>query len=93
MTYTDPATNAAVTKNFLEPGGIYKGATGGLDLFSLGLALVLGTAGLPHILVRFYTVPSARVARTSIIWAMALIGTVLYSYNVPGLGRGHHCRT
>ncbi|MEA2572876.1 MAG: cation/acetate symporter [Chloroflexia bacterium] len=74
VTYTDPATKASVTKNFLEPGGIYKGATGGLDLFSLGLALVLGTAGLPHILVRFYTVPSAKVARTSIIWAMALIG-------------------
>ena len=74
VTYTDAATKASVTKNFLEPGGIYKGATGGLDLFSLGLALVLGTAGLPHILVRFYTVPSAKVARTSIIWAMALIG-------------------
>src|SRR6476469_739441 len=53
--YTDPTTKQEVTKNFLQPGGIYKGATGGLDLFSLGLALVLGTAGLPHILVRFYT--------------------------------------
>src|SRR3954467_8678790 len=74
VTYTDPATKQEVTKNFLEPGGIYKGATGGLDLFSLGLALVLGTAGLPHILVRFYTVPNARVARTSIIWAIGLIG-------------------
>jgi cation/acetate symporter len=74
VTYTDPVTKTAVTKNFLQPGLLYKGQTGALDLFSLGLALVLGTAGLPHILVRFYTVPSAKVARNSIVWAMALIG-------------------
>ena len=47
---------------------------GALDLISLGLALVLGTAGLPHILMRFFTVPSATAARTSVAWAMALIG-------------------
>jgi cation/acetate symporter len=41
---------------------------------SLGLALVLGTAGLPHILMRFYTVPNAKAARTSVVWAMFLIG-------------------
>ncbi len=74
VTYTDPVTKAPITKNFLEPGLLYKGQTGALDLFSLGLALVLGTAGLPHILVRFYTVPSAKVARNSIIWAIILIG-------------------
>ena len=41
---------------------------------SLGLALVLGTAGLPHILMRFFTVPNAKAARSSVVWAMFLIG-------------------
>ena len=45
-----------------------------VDLISLGLALVLGTAGLPHILMRFYTVPTARDARRSVNWAIGLIG-------------------
>ncbi|TQS41415.1 cation acetate symporter [Cryptosporangium phraense] len=68
---------------FLEPGLRYGVETAGdagktltskLDLISLGLALVLGTAGLPHILIRFYTVPTARAARTSVNWAITLIG-------------------
>ena len=41
---------------------------------SLGLALVLGTAGLPHILMRFFTVPDAKAARGSVVWAMFIIG-------------------
>ena len=41
---------------------------------SLGLALVLGTAGLPHILMRFFTVPNAKAARSSVVWAMFIIG-------------------
>src|SRR3712207_1411744 len=45
-----------------------------IDTVSLGLALVLGTAGLPHILMRFFTVPDARAARGSVVWAMLLIG-------------------
>src|SRR4051812_29162062 len=45
-----------------------------IDNLSLGLALVLGTAGLPHILMRFYTVPNAREARRSVVWAIWLIG-------------------
>jgi len=45
-----------------------------LDLISLGLALVLGTAGLPHILIRFYTVPNAKAARRSVVWAIGIIG-------------------
>jgi cation/acetate symporter len=45
-----------------------------LDTVSLGLALVLGTAGLPHILMRFFTVPNAKAARSSVVWAMFLIG-------------------
>ncbi|MFI6445319.1 cation acetate symporter [Kitasatospora sp. NPDC050543] len=60
---------------FLEPGLKY-GVTGTtkLDFISLGLALVLGTAGLPHILVRFYTVPTAKAARKSVLWAIGIIG-------------------
>ena len=42
-----------------------------IDTVSLGLALVLGTAGLPHILMRFFTVPDAKAARTSVGWAVA----------------------
>lgn len=65
-------------KNLLEPGLAYgtavKGAWGPMDFISLSLALVLGTAGLPHILVRFYTVPDAKTARSSVVWAMAIIG-------------------
>ncbi|MGI8738192.1 MAG: solute symporter family protein [Gammaproteobacteria bacterium] len=56
---------------FLEPG-LY--LTRPLDLISLGLGLVLGTAGLPHILMRFFTVPDAKQARKSVVWAMAIIG-------------------
>ncbi|MFI2188164.1 cation acetate symporter [Streptomyces sioyaensis] len=60
---------------FLSPGLKY-GASSltKLDFISLGVALVLGTAGLPHILVRFYTVPTAKTARTSVNWAIGLIG-------------------
>jgi cation/acetate symporter len=60
--------------NLLVPGHFFKGPHASLDLLSLSLALVLGTAGLPHILMRFFTVPSAAAARTSVSWAMALIG-------------------
>ncbi|MGW6916762.1 solute symporter family protein [Kitasatospora sp. NPDC054939] len=60
---------------FLEPGLKYgASATTELDFLSLGLALVLGTAGLPHILVRFYTVPTAKAARKSVLWAIGIIG-------------------
>src|SRR3712207_9311301 len=62
-------------RSFLEPGLRYKPPYGPLDLISLGMALVLGTAGLPHILIRFYTVPDAKTARISVVWAMAIIGT------------------
>jgi cation/acetate symporter len=58
-------------QRFLEPGLFLKNP---IDQISLGLALVLGTAGMPHILMRFFTVPTAQAARTSVIWAMAIIG-------------------
>ncbi|MEY9872592.1 cation/acetate symporter [Streptacidiphilus sp. MAP12-33] len=57
-----------------------------LDFVSLGLALVLGTAGLPHILSRFYTVPTARAARRSAVWAIGLVGAFYLMTIVLGLG-------
>ena len=58
----------------------------GLDVISLNIALVLGTAGLPHILIRFLTVPDARTARSSIITATWIIG--LFYLLTPVLGYG-----
>ena len=57
-----------------------------LDTVSLGLALVLGTAGLPHILMRFFTVPTAKAARSSVIWAMFLIGAFYLMTTALGFG-------
>jgi len=56
------------------------------DLISLGLALVFGTAGLPHILVRFYTVPDAKTARVSVVWATAIIGVFYILTTFFGFG-------
>jgi cation/acetate symporter len=71
---------------FLEPGQRYVTATQKIDLISLGLALVLGTAGLPHILIRFYTVPDAKTARKSVNWGIGLIGTFYLLTLVLGFG-------
>lgn len=77
----------ASSKPVLQPGNQY-GATGTtrLDFLSLALALVLGTAGLPHVLMRFYTVPTARDARRSVVWAIWLIGTFYLFTLVLGYG-------
>ena len=64
----------------------YKPPYGALDLISLGLALIFGTAGLPHILVRFYTVPDAKTARSSVVWAMVLIGSFYIMTTFLGFG-------
>src|SRR5262249_15966254 len=74
VSYHDAQGNV-VTQNFLTPGLRYKPPYGALDLISLGMALIFGTAGLPHILVRFYTVPDAKTARVSVVWAMLIIGS------------------
>ncbi|WP_051952028.1 solute symporter family protein [Actinacidiphila yeochonensis] len=72
---------------FLGPGLRYGGSgTSRMDFISLGLALVLGTAGLPHILSRFYTVPTARSARRSVVWAIGLIGVFYLMTIVLGFG-------
>src|ERR671916_1382618 len=57
-----------------------------LDTVSLGLGLVLGTAGLPHILMRFFTVPDAKAARSSVMWAMVLIGAFYVMTTALGFG-------
>jgi cation/acetate symporter len=75
-----------VTKDFLQPGLRFKPPYGAIDLISLSLALIFGTAGLPHILVRFYTVPDARTARVSVVWAMALIGSFYIMTTFLGFG-------
>src|SRR5687767_12813956 len=56
------------------------------DAVSLGLALMFGTAGLPHILMRFYTVPDAKAARQSVFWATGLIGFFYLMTFVLGFG-------
>lgn len=85
VTYHD-ARGVEVTQNFLQPGLRFKPPYGALDLISLGLALIFGTAGLPHILVRFYTVPDARTARISVVWAMVLIGSFYIMTTFLGFG-------
>jgi cation/acetate symporter len=72
---------------FLQPGQLYgKDLVGKFDFLSLGLALVLGTAGLPHILIRFYTTPTANAARKSVLWAIGLIGAFYLMTLVLGFG-------
>ena len=67
----------------LSPGRLVSNP---LDAISLGMALMFGTAGLPHILMRFYTVPDARAARTSVVYATGLIGFFYLMTFVLGFG-------
>ncbi|OQX15877.1 MAG: cation acetate symporter [Thiothrix lacustris] len=86
----DAATNMTpqeLGQRFLEPGLFLKSP---IDQISLGMALVLGTAGMPHILMRFFTVPTAKDARTSVIWAMAIIGGFYVLTLFLGLGAAMH---
>jgi cation/acetate symporter len=85
VTYHD-AKGAVVVQDFLQPGLRYKPPYGPLELISLGMALIFGTAGLPHILVRFYTVPDAKTARHSVVWAMVLIGSFYIMTTFLGFG-------
>jgi len=77
------ADGTTVTRNFLTPGLLFKEPW---DQVSLGMALVFGTAGLPHILIRFYTVPDAKTARASVVWAMILIGLFYIMTTFFGFG-------
>ncbi|GGQ24525.1 solute symporter family protein [Streptomyces roseolilacinus] len=81
------AENSGKGAAFLEPGLKYGAtATSKLDFVSLGIALVLGTAGLPHILIRFYTVPTAKAARKSVNWAIGIIGAFYLMTIALGFG-------
>ncbi len=80
------AAGQTITRDFTQPGLRYNGRWGALDLISLGIALIFGTAGLPHILMRFYTVPTAKAARTSVVWAMSLIGAFYVMTTFLGFG-------
>jgi cation/acetate symporter len=79
---------------FTSPGILYpygKATIWGVDKalvenVSLGMALILGTAGLPHILMRFFTVPNAKAARNSVAWAMGLIGSFYIMTTFLGFG-------
>jgi len=81
--------NAPEGKDLLAPGAQY-GLTDltRIDFISLALALVLGTAGLPHVLMRFYTVPTAKEARRSVVWAIWAIGIFYLFTLVLGYGAG-----
>ena len=71
----------------MEPGLKYgKNLTTKLDFISLGIALVLGVGGLPHVLMRFYTVPTATEARRSVTWAIVIIGAFYLMTLVLGYG-------
>ncbi|MBO1902597.1 cation acetate symporter [Leucobacter weissii] len=85
----DSAVNNPENANgdaILAPGLQY--GSNPLDFVSLALALVLGTAGLPHVLMRFYTVPTAKEARRSVVWAIWLIGIFYLFTLVLGYGAG-----
>ncbi|RFU37005.1 cation acetate symporter [Actinomadura logoneensis] len=68
------------------PGDPYHTLLNKIDFISLALALVLGTAGLPHIVTRFYTVPDGRAARTSVNWAIGLVGAFYLMTLALGFG-------
>jgi cation/acetate symporter len=81
--FNKSADNHPEGTRYLEPGLQF---TNPVDTVSLGLALVLGTAGLPHILMRFFTVPNAKAARNSVVWAMFLIGAFYLMTTCLGFG-------
>ncbi|MFJ8691847.1 solute symporter family protein [Streptomyces roseolilacinus] len=84
---TTAAERSGHGRDFLAPGlGHGRDWTARTDFISLGLALVLGTAGLPHILARFSTVPTAGSARRSVVWSIGLIGGFYLMTIVLGFG-------
>jgi cation/acetate symporter len=77
------AVSQKLGQKALEPGGL---VTGKIDAISLGLALMFGLLGLPHILMRFYTVPDAKAARTSVLYATGFIGYFYIIIPIVGFG-------
>ena len=81
--FTEARANSPEGQKYLEPGLFLSSP---IDTVSLGLALVLGTAGLPHILMRFFTVPDAKAARSSVMCAVVLIGAFYVMTTALGFG-------
>jgi cation/acetate symporter len=81
--FRDARAQSSEGEAYLKPGLFLSTP---LDTVSLGLGLVLGTAGLPHILMRFFTVPNAKAARGSVMWAMVLIGAFYVMTTALGFG-------
>ena len=77
------AVAARYGQQALEPGGL---VTDPFDAISLGIALMFGVLGLPHILMRFYTVPDAKAARVSVLYATGLIGYFYLIIPIVGFG-------
>ncbi len=79
----DPAAAAAAGQSIMGPGSFVKDP---ISAISFGMALMFGTAGLPHILMRFFTVPSAKEARKSVMWATGWIGYFYLLTFIIGFG-------
>jgi cation/acetate symporter len=80
---TPPGEAAERGLSIMGPGNFIKDP---VSAISFGMALMLGTAGLPHILMRFFTVPNAREARKSVLWATTWIGYFYLLTFVIGFG-------
>lgn len=78
-----PAESAAQGFSIMGPGGFIKDP---ISAISFGMALMFGTAGLPHILMRFFTVPNAKEARKSVLWATTWIGYFYILTFIIGFG-------
>ena len=78
-----PEEAATAGRAIMGPGGFIKDP---ISAISLGMALMFGTAGLPHILMRFFTVPDAKAARTSVLWATGWIGYFYILTFIIGFG-------
>ena len=74
---------AKLGQSIMGPGNFVKDP---ISAISFGMALMFGTAGLPHILMRFFTVPSAKAARTSVMWATGWIGYFYLLTFIIGFG-------
>jgi cation/acetate symporter len=81
------SAEAKAGPNFLLPGNLLKNP---FDEVSLGLGYLLGLAGLPHVMTRFYTVPDAATARRSVIWVMFLAGAFFGCTTIFGLAAVHY---
>jgi len=78
-----PVEAAKIGLSIMSPGGFIKDP---ISAISFGMALMFGTAGLPHILMRFFTVPDAKQARKSVLWATTWIGYFYVLIFVIGFG-------